>query len=155
MEMADPESSQRKRVSILGWIGLCVAFLALGSAVLSPWIIETLDPPKPIEEVAVDKAVEIKNRLKAKLSGKQYQPEKDSESPRHSRWVFPSVIALGVISIGFGLVGFVRRDDLRVSGTTTALGISAILFLYFLIIAGAVLLILLIGVVLAAIMGGT
>jgi hypothetical protein len=60
-----------------------------------------------------------------------------------------------VLAIGIGVVGLVAHHDGRLNSATIVVGASAIVFQYALMIAAALLLILLIGLVLSAIGGGT
>ena len=80
LEAADPrteapEPSKKRRVAALSVAGLAIALVALVGAVLSSWIVEVLEPEaKSIDEVAVDIAVRIKDRLAAKVKGKEFVP---------------------------------------------------------------------------------
>ncbi|MCH9022009.1 MAG: hypothetical protein IID32_04525 [Planctomycetes bacterium] len=157
MEEINTSSDTPKKISRFGMAGLIIGLLALVAAVLSPWIIDAVEPEKkPIDEIALDTAIKIKDRLNAKLKGEEYKSQQEPKSaPSNMSKYYPaSVILAGAIAICFGTVGFVRRDNLRLSGATVAVGASAILFQYFLMLAAAIILILLIGMVLAVLQGG-
>ena len=145
----------KRRVDKLGWIGLGLSLAALLGAVLSPWVVDWLEPdPKPIDQVAVDVAVKVKERLSAKLNGQESGTVVQRSSNSWSTTYPASVVGLGAIAVCLGIVGFVGRLDPRVSSATVAIGASAILFQYFLLLAGAVLVILLVGIVIYALVGG-
>lgn len=66
------------------------------------------------------------------------------------------MIGAGVLAIAIGVIGLLAHHDGRLNSATIALGAPAIVFQYALMIAAALLLILLIGLVLSVIgAGGT
>ena len=137
--------------------GLVVALVALVAAVMSPYAVDALEPErKAVDEVAVDVAVKIKDRLAAKARGEEYAPPADA-APTGTDWsrIYPmSVIGAGVLAACVGVVGFVRHDDPRVASATIGVGLCAVVFQYALILAAALLLVLLVGAILAALGGG-
>jgi len=142
-----------RRVTRLGLAGLIVGLVALVAAVMSSWVVELLEPERqPIEHVAAEIASSLAGRLAARARGEQYVPP-PAVVQAGTDWsrIYPAaVVGAGILAACVGVVGFVRRDDLRVAGATIGVGLSAVLFQYFLLLAGAVLFILLIAVVLAA-----
>ena len=144
-----PKQGESSRCGIAG---LAISLVALVAAVLSPWILDTIEPQsKPIDEVAVDVAVKIKDRLIAKAKGEEYVPP-PTEKPRFklSKWYPAGTISLGLCAMCCGIIGFARHEDARVNGSAVTVGLAAILFQYFLLIAGALIIILLIAIVLSA-----
>jgi len=135
----------------LGVAGLCVALISLAAAVLSPWAIGALDPPsKPIDEVAVDLAGRIKDRLAARAKGRPYVAPQEPQQFSLAK-VYPAcVIGAGMLAVGIGVGGLALRHDARLNCATVAVGASAIVFQYALIFAALLLLVLLVGLVLAA-----
>ena len=145
------DSSTTRKVTLFGITGLVIALVALAAAVLSPWAVDVLEPEaKPIDEVAIDAAMRIKDRVAAKLKGEEFIPPPEEKRFEWAKWYPASTVACGAVAICFGVVGFVRRDDVRFNGATVAVGLSAIVFQYFLLIAAALILLLLIGLVLSA-----
>lgn len=146
------DQSDSRRSTRFGVVGLIVALFALVAAVLSPWIVEALEPEaKPIDEVAVDAAVRIKDRLAAKIKGEEFvEPPAENLPFDWAKWFPAGIICLGVFAMCCGTVGFVRREDIRINGSAVTIGLAAIVFQYFLLIAAALILILLIGIVLSA-----
>ena len=49
-----------------------------------------------------------------------------------------------------GVIGFVRHEDRRINGSAVSIGIAAIVFQYFLILASVVILLLLVGLIMSA-----
>jgi hypothetical protein len=138
----------------IGIAGLVIALIALGAAVLSPWAVEALTPQKkPIDQIAADLAGQIQDRLAAKAKGQVYVAPAGPKGVDWSKWYPASVIAAGVVATCIGVVGLVAHHDVRLNSATIAVGVSAIVFQYALIIAATLLLILLIGLVLWAIGG--
>ena len=151
-EVVQPAS----RVTPVGVAGLVIALLALTAAALSPWAVEALQPePRPIDEVAVEMAGRIKDRLAAKATGKQYVPAVEPHRTDWSRWYTASVVGAGVLTVCIGVIGLVLQHDTRLNAATVAVGAAAVIFQYALIIAAAVLVILLVGLLLIANGGGT
>ena len=145
------ENSSSRQMSGLSIGGLAVALVALVAAVISPWVLDALQPEaKPIDEVAVDFAVRIKERLAAKIKGKEFIPPPEEKRFNWDKWYPAGTVTCGVIAICLGVVGFVRHEDIRLNGATVTVGLSAILFQYFLMLASILILILLIGFVLSA-----
>lgn len=145
-----------RKITRVGIAGLVIALLALAAAALSPWAVDALEPErKPIDQVAVEVAGRIKDRLAAKAKGQEYVAPAEPQGVDWSKWYMASVIGAGVLAICIGVVGLVAHHDGRLNSATIAVGASAIVFQYALIIAAALLLILLIGLVLSAIGGGT
>jgi len=149
-EMRDQSDSRRS--TRFGVVGLVVAFFALVAAVLSPWIVEALEPEaKPIDEVAVDAAVRIKDRLAAKIKGEEFvEPPPEKLPFDWAKWLPAGTISLGLFGMCCGTIGFVRREDIRINASAVTIGLAAIVFQYFLLIAAALILILLIAIVLSA-----
>ncbi len=145
-----------RKIRPIGVVGLALALLALASAVLSPWAIDAIDPQdKPIDEVAVDVASRIIDRLSAKAKGEEYVAPAEPQHTNWGKWYVGGVVGVGVLAVCIGVIGLVCHHDSRLNSATIAVGASAIVFQYALIIAAAVLLILLVGLVLSVVGGGT
>lgn len=152
--MTESEVASKPQSAFWSSAGLVIAFLALTLAVLSPWITDALTPErerKPIDEVAVEVATKIKDRLVAKAKGEEFvaEPAVDT-SIDIGKWYPPSVIGIGLFAACLGVVGFTRHESNRVSASAVAVGLAAIVFQYFLLLAAAIILILLIGFILSA-----
>jgi hypothetical protein len=145
------DQSESRRPARFGVVGLVVALFALVAAVLSPWIVEALEPEaKPIDKLAVDAAVRIKGRLAAKIKGEEFVEPPEKVPFDWAKWFPAGTISLGVFAMCCGTVGFVRREDIRINGSAVTIGLAAIVFQYFLLIAAALILILLIAIALSA-----
>jgi len=144
-----PDQSDTRRSARFGVIGLVVALFALVAAVLSPWIVGALEPEaKPIDQIAVDAAIRIKDRLAAKIKGEEFvAPPPEEKQFDFGKWFPAGTITLGVFAICCGTIGFVRHEDLRMNGSAVTIGLAAIVFQYFLLIAAALIVILLIAIV--------
>lgn len=70
-----------RRITLGGIAGLGIALVALIGAVLSPWAIAALDPPKPIDETATEIALGTMDRLSDKAKG-QGMSHPRSSAPR-------------------------------------------------------------------------
>jgi hypothetical protein len=136
----------KKRVPPIWIAGLIIGLLALGGAVLSPWAAAAIDPPaKPIDEVATDMAVRIKDRMAAKAKGQAYQaPENRTEPSRPSDWYFFGVVAAGLLAVAIGVIGLATQSHRAMNATTVTIGAAAIVFQYALLLAVLLILILLV-----------
>lgn len=138
--------------SIVGGIGLAFALLGLVAAIMSPWIIDAIEPErKPIDEAAVEVATKIKDRLIAKAKGQEYIPAAETGTGFDiAKWYPAGTIALGLCGICLGVGGFCRREDVRVTGSSVTIGLAAIVFQYFLLLAAAIIFVILVGLILSA-----
>ena len=148
--MPNIESSPKIKIATYSASGLVIGFIAFIAAVLSPWIMDSIAPSsKTIDEVAVDVAVNIKDRLVAKAKGQAFVPKtKDVKALNLRRWYPGTTIGIGVLGICLGVVGYTRHENSRMSASAVTVGLAAIVFQYFLILAMAIILILLIGFIL-------
>lgn len=135
----------------LGVIGILVGFLALAGAFLSPWIQDAIDPPaKPLEETAVDFAERLTEAAAARIKGEVYEPDVATVEAKPSRFLFPAIIGLGMVAVGLGLGSLLRSEPKLVGQGAIALGVSAAVVQWSLLIAGALIFILLVWVVLSS-----
>ena len=141
--MVDTRSSREA----LGIIGTVIGLAALGVAIFH-FFLGPIEPPRPLGAVVAEIASELKDAVAAKLEGREYAPESEPAPVGPDRIVDTAVIALGFIALAFGVVGFVRREAWRPSGTAIALGSAAIAFQFAIVVVGAILAILLIGYIL-------
>jgi hypothetical protein len=150
--MVNPVPAKR---TPLGFAGLIAAMVALTAAALSPWAMAALDPPrKSVDEVALDVAGRIKDRIAARAKGQPYvAPAEPARSSRASRYM-AAVIGAGALAVCVGVFGLACGHDTRLNASTVAVGASAIVFQYALVFAALLLFILLVGLVLAAMGGG-
>ena len=140
------------RRSVVAGVGLVIALLGLIAAVLSPWILDAIEPErKPIDEVAVEFATKVKDRLIAKAKKQEYVPPVQKDKGFDiAKWYPAGTITLGLCGICLGVGGFCKHEDVRISGSSVAVGLAAIVFQYFLMLAAAILLFLLVGIILSA-----
>lgn len=148
------DEPKRMKKCLAGGIGLILGLVALAAAFLSPQIAEAIDPPKPpLEQVAVDLASRIVEAAKAKATGEEYQPAVVSrELP--SRFIYPAVVALGMIAAAFGVAAFIRSEDRTMACGAIALGVGAAVVQWSMMMLGAILLILLVVAVIGVLTGG-
>ena len=144
-----------RKVTRAGVAGLVIGLLALVAAALSPWAVGALEPErKPIDQVAVEVAGRIKDRLAAKAKGQEYVAPAEPRGVDWAKWYPAGVVAAGILAVCIGVVGLVAGHDGRLNSATVAVGASAVILQYALLIAAALLLILLVGLVVSAV-GGT
>ena len=149
-ESQDGRSPSKR--SIVGGIGLAFALLGLVAGIMSPWIIDAIEPErKPIDEAAVEVATKIKDRLIAKAKGQEYIPAVETKTGFDiAKWYPACTIALGLCGICLGVGGFCRHEDVRITGSSVTIGLAAIVFQYFLLLAAAIIFFMLVGLILSA-----
>ena len=154
MEETVADSPAPRKITRVAVAGLVIGLLALAAAALLPWAVGALQPErKPIDQVAVEVAGRIKDRLAAKAKGREYVAPAEARGADWSKWYPAGVVAAGVLAICIGVVGLVAHHDFRLNSATIAVGASAVVFQYALMVAAALLLLLLVGLVLSAVGG--
>lgn len=136
---------KRYRVGIAGVI---VGLLALAAAFLSPWIVDMLTPPKPVETEVVDLATRLKDAAVAKLKGVAYQPPPPPPPKDAGDYVPPTVIGLGLLGLGLGVVSLIRNERRTVGICAIGLGLGAAVVQWSLLIVGLIVMALLVVAVL-------
>jgi hypothetical protein len=111
----------------LGVIGTIVGLVALGVAIFH-FFLGPIEPPPSLGAVVAEVASDVKEALAAKLQGRENAPERQALDFGPDRIVDIAVIVLGFIALALGVVGFVKREEWRPSGTAIALGSAAMAF---------------------------
>lgn len=152
-EQTAPSADDSARVTkkrVAGFIGMAIGFFAFSVAFLSPWIQASIDPPpQPIEVTAADLASRLAEATKAKFTGEDYVAPAMS-APKPSRFMAPVVIGSGMLAIGLGLFSLLRAEPRMVGGAAIALGLSAAIVQWSIIIAAAVIFLLIVMAILGA-----
>ncbi len=151
-QTARSTSSDLPRRSVVSVVGLNFAIFGLIAAILSPWILDAIAPErKPMDQVAVEFATKVKDRLIAKAKKQEYVPPvQPDEGFDIAKWYPAGTITLGLCGICLGVGGFCRQENVRISASSVAVGLAAIIFQYFLLLAATILFFLLIGIILSA-----
>jgi hypothetical protein len=126
---------------MLGGIAFCAAVIHFFAG--------PIVPPPTLEETTAEIAVNLKDAVKAKLTGEEYTPERPRRSRDADDWLRIGTVCAGVVAIVLGLLAFIRREDLRVSGSAAVLGGAAVAFQFFALALGVIALVILIGAVLS------
>lgn len=140
-----------KRKSPWGLTGVIVACVALAAAFLSPWIAEAIDPSPPLEEVVADKAVKIRDAMKAKMAGEEYVVEREW---RAGAFLPPTIIVAGLVGAGLGLVSLFKRETRMFSTSAMTIGISAVVVQWMVVVAAAIIGLLLLYLIFSFLTGG-
>ena len=133
------------------WLGTIATFfgcLGVIAAVLPTWVLPLVSPPEPVDKVVVDTAHSIKDRLVAKVIGKEYK-----EPIRKTDWYkLLSVVAvtLGVGALVFSAISFVSHEPWRFAVAGATLGAGAIFFQFSIMISFALIGVLFVAVILNA-----
>jgi hypothetical protein len=112
-----------------GIIGSVVGLLGLIAAVLPLWLLPAIYPPRPADQVIVDTAQRVRDRIAARVRGVEYEARQET-NPREFWYRAFSVaaVSLGLIAIALAVVSVLRREEWRYAGTAAAVGVGAIAF---------------------------
>jgi hypothetical protein len=145
---ARAETSAKPRSRIAGGVGAIVGMLALALAVLPTWVLPEIFPPPPVENVIVDTASRLKQRVIAKAQGVEYREMRAADPAEGwSRACSIAAISLGLAAIGCAVFSFLRREPLRYAGTAAAIGAGAIAFEVAMLALGVLIVLALIAIV--------
>ncbi len=128
-------------------IGTIIGLIAIGIAVFH-FFLGPIEKTPTIEEYVAEKAVSIKSAISSKLKGEEIVAASKEIGP--DRILEYIVVALGFIAICFGIFGFLKKEEWKVSSLAISMGASALIFKFAIALAGAIIFIMLLG----AILGG-
>ncbi len=132
-------------------IGLIIALIAFSMSVTTPWLLSHFSPPSPpIEDLAIEKALSIKEKITAAMTGAE-KPETKPPAKNPVHWTdYWSLIVILVALGGIinGAVGLIKHHNRWIGGTAIGFGIGAIMAQYMIIALAAVIFILFVGVIL-------
>ena len=132
--------------STLGFTGIGLGATALLLAIVHFWA-GPFSPQPAMEQIVAEKAVLIKQATIAALKGEKTPPPQ-SRTIDADQIISIVTSILGGISVILGVIGFARKEPLRVAGGAAALGGSAIAFQFAVIALGAIVLAILVAAVL-------
>jgi hypothetical protein len=118
--------------------------VALGIAVFH-FFFGPIEQRPTLEEYVAEKAISVKSILASKLKGQEETLIAEDKPVGPDEIVGYSVVVLGFIAICFGVLGVLKREEWRVSSMAIGIGASALLFKFAIAVAGALLLLTLIG----------
>lgn len=148
----DIQSKQTHNLHIFGLIALTLSLLALSMSVTSPWILEHISPPsstQSLEDLAVEKALSIKDKLVKGLKGEDYKDPPPEVKAKHWSDYWPLIIIVtAMLGIILGIIGFVRHESKRLTLSAVCIGVGAIIAIYALIFMAVFLLFFLVGIIL-------
>ena len=144
-------------------VGLLIALFAFCLSVTTPWILDEFAPPPPtIEDIAVEKVMNIKDKLLLSfgfgeaeaIEGVEVEvSEKAPEKEESKHWTdYWSLIVIFIALGGIinGALGFMRKDTQMMAGVAVFFGISAIIAQYMIIMFMVLVVILLVVGILSA-----
>ncbi len=123
-------------------LGMLLSLFAFSLSVTTPWILDYAAPPAPkIEEVAVEKALSIRERVMQAISGEEQKEITEEKEPvkemQHwtEHWSF-IVILIALGGIINGAFSYMRERHRYIGGLAIFFGMSAILVQYWMITLG-------------------
>jgi len=136
--------------SKLGFIGIAFGSIALLLALVHFWA-GPFSPQPSLEQTVAEKAVAIKNATIAKLKGKEIDISQQKSPMDTDRILSITTAVLGGLAIILGVVGFAKKESLRVVGSAAVLGGGAIAFQFATLALGVIVAAILISAVLSQI----
>ncbi len=134
----------------LGFTGIGIGAIALLLA-LFHFYAGPFSPQPTLEDAVVEKAVAIRDATIAVLKGEEQQKKTAMSELNLDKAVQLGTALLGGIAIILGVIGFAKKESIRVAGGAAALGAGAIAFQFLTIALGAIICAILIAAVLSQI----
>lgn len=135
--------------STLGFIGIGLGAIALLMAIVHFWA-GPFSPQPSLEQTVAEKAVSIKQATIAALKGIEAPPPK-SRAIDTDQIISTGTAILGSFAIIFGVIGYAKKEPIRVAGGAAVLGGSAIAFQFAVVALGVMVIVILVAVVLSQI----
>jgi len=135
--------------STLSFLGIGVGAIALMLAIVHFWA-GPFSPQPTLEQTVAEKAVSIKQATLAALKGEE-APAPQSRSIDTDQAISIATAMLGGLAIILGVIGYAKKEPMRVAGGAAVLGGSAIAFQFAVIALGAIVLAILVAAVLSQI----
>jgi hypothetical protein len=132
----------------IGVVGLILGVIALGIAIFQGNIRDLVSPPEPevrdersIKELAIGAGKKV---LADKLREKQGDPVTQTPAKAEKNGLFSGIsdkydgvalayAVLGFVAMVFGIISWVKKDHIRISGGAISLGLMAVAWQYVLI----------------------
>ena len=134
--------------SKISFTGIAIGAMALLLAVVHFWA-GPFSPQPTLEQTVAEKAVSIKEATLAALKGKDPIPPAERGSMDTDQVVSLATAVLGGLAIILGVIGFAKKEPLRVAGGAAVLGGGAIAFQFAVLALGAIVLAILVAAVLS------
>lgn len=112
-----------KKKTRFGLVGTIIGFITLAIAIIH-YSLNVGENSKSAEPTISEKVLQLKERIKAKISGDDYRVQNTPDE--FNRNAYFAIVVSGILSIGFGVIGFLKKEDIRESGMAIALGLAAI-----------------------------
>lgn len=135
--------------STLSFIGIGLGSIALLLAIVHFWAGPFSQQPS-LEQTVAEKAVSIKQATVAVLQGKE-APAPESRPIDIDQMVSIGTAVLGGLAIIFAVIGFAKKEHIRVAGGAVLLGGIAIAFQFAVVALGAIVVAILVAAVLSQI----
>ena len=133
--------------STLSFIGVSLGAIAFLLAIVHFWA-GPFSPKPMLEQTVAEKAVLIKQATMAALKG-EAPPPPQHRSIDTDQIIRTGTAALGGLAIILGVIGFAKKESLRVAGGAAVLGGSAIAFQFAALALGVIVLAMLVAAVLS------
>jgi len=132
----------------MSFIGIGIGAMALLIALVHFWA-GPFSPQPSIEQVVADKVVAIKKATIAALKGEEtVLPEREG-AMNADKVLSIATATLGGLAIILGVVGFAKKEPMRVAGGAAVLGGSAIAFQFAILALAAIVTAILVAAVLS------
>jgi hypothetical protein len=139
----------KKQKSHISFIGIGIGSIALLLTIVHFWA-GPFTPQPTLEQTVAEKAVSIKNATIAALKGEE-EPEAQSRPLDADQLLRIGTAVLGGLAIILGVIGYAKKEPLRVAGGAAVLGGSALAYQFAVIALGAIVLAILVAAVLSQI----
>ena len=132
----------------VGTIGVVLGLVALAIAIFHFWLGPFNQQDRPLSQTVAEKAIALKESLKAKIKGETGPSLKSESRFDIDRAIIISSVASAFLAIVCAVISFLKREDLRFSASAAVIGGSALAFHFIVVAIGITVLLVLIVAVL-------
>lgn len=91
---------------------------------------------RTVKQKFIDKTVSIKNSVSAKIKGEPSPPKSQQPAIDIDKAVINGTIVIALLAMSLGVFSFLKREDLRYTGTALVLGGATLAFQFLLFAIG-------------------
>ena len=135
-------------VAKFGFMGIALGAIALIMVLVHFWA-GPFSPQPSLEKTVAEKAVAIRDATVAALKGKEIEDSSSRSPMTLDKAIGMAGAVLGGLAIILGVIGFARKEPLRVAGGAAVLGASAIAFQFMIVAIGAIIVAILVAAVIS------
>ena len=143
-----PEIKEQNADTQLALIALVIGMICFTLSAVTPWVMGVFDPAAAEPEGLVEKTAETITWWQGILAT-GFAPDTMQESRLHTLWTLLVMVG-SIVTLGLGVIAFVRREDTRMSALAIAFGFLGVFMQYMMVFTGVLLILIMLYLVLAS-----